>query len=66
MENSEIKKGSHFWAIRSDELLVMIKDIHGDCFVCGGWEGSVEDFKFIQYIEKPESHKNTKLYYDGI
>ncbi len=60
-----IIKGSHFWALMDNELIILIKDYSSLYYCCGAWEGSINemDFEFISYIKKPENHKETKLCY---
>lgn len=61
MTQTEIKIGTHFWALMDDRLVVMLRCEDG-FYVCGGWEGDIpiDKFEFVSEIKKPN---NTKLYY---
>jgi hypothetical protein len=52
----KIKNGDFFWAIVDGELTVVMKDKKGIYFMCGNWEGALNetDFKFIEKIIKPK------------
>jgi hypothetical protein len=61
----EIKTGSHFWAKIDGKLVMMMKDIKGDYFVCGPWEGAVQrtDFEFIEEVNPPIKFDGKYFYY---
>lgn len=69
-----IEVGTHFWAKMDGKLAVMCRCknyINGwgnsisRYFVCGGWEGSINesDFEFIEAIEMPKEFSVDDIYY---
>jgi len=65
LKDKDIDIGSHCWALSKGELLIVLKTGKGRYEVCGAWECGigVDDIDIIEVINRPTSHKETKLYY---
>lgn len=64
----QIENGTHFWAIMNgdrDGGLTMICKCKNGYFVCGAWEGKVDEkeFEIIEIVPLPEGYNETQLYY---
>jgi len=65
LENTEVKIGTHLWAMCQSELMIVLKISEKHFEVCGAWEAGINstEIELISIIDKPLLHQKTELYY---
>ncbi len=64
-EHDQVKPGDHVWALMQNELVMAMKDIQGDYFVCGPWEIPVkyQELEVVSFVALPKPYTIENLYY---